>query len=133
MGKHNKTIALDLDATIAQYNGFKINGRFNIGDPIPGAREFVKTLRKKYSILIYTCRCNVSSSRDSQQHSDPAKFLQEIVQEWLDKHGIPYDNVYVGQGKPHANYFIDDRGVRCNHKEDPNAYENILNFILGDK
>ena len=52
--------------------------------------------------------------------------LRVKVIEWLEKHGFPYTDVYIGQGKPRAAAFIDDRAVHCNPQKDKDAFEEAL-------
>ena len=42
------------------------------------------------------------------------KIHKNIMEEYLDKHEIPYDEVYTGGGKPLAQFYIDDRGIEFN-------------------
>ena len=123
------TVAIDLDGVLAKYDGWKVHGRHNIGAPQKGAKEFVEAIRKKYRVTVFTCRTKIASSPDAQKYHDPAIWLRNIVIDWLEKHNIPYDNIYIGQGKPHAVYYIDDRGVRLNHKENPDAFADTLDFM----
>jgi hypothetical protein len=37
--------------------------------------------------------------------------LAARVRAWLDAHGLEYDEVYTGQGKPFAAAIVDDRAV----------------------
>ena len=103
-----KTVALDVDGVLAQYNGWK--GIDHIGDPIPGAISFTKELSEFAYILIYTTRCcETLNDRDGRKASE----LQQIVKAWLDKHGFTYNEIYIGQGKPIFSCIIDDRAINC--------------------
>ncbi len=129
MGKKN--IAVDVDGVLAQYSGW--DGLENIGDPIEGAREFLTTLQEKYRVVIFTTRCNVERNinnipQEEKQGgtSDPENYLFRVVRGWLDRHSLPYDDIYVGQGKPIASAIIDDRAVACRPQIDPQAFQNAL-------
>jgi hydroxymethylpyrimidine pyrophosphatase-like HAD family hydrolase len=97
-----KTIAIDFDATIATYDGFKGKGVF--GNPVEGASRVIKQLKQKgWKIIIYTTR--------SETH--------QII-DYLDEHNIPYDyinhnpkNIELGcsLGKPLADVYLDDRAI----------------------
>jgi hypothetical protein len=113
-----KTIALDVDATLAHYT--KWEGIELIGDPLPGAKEFVERLRQHAEILIYTTRGNAEMNG---RHGWGPTILRKLIAEWLEKHGIPYDDIWIGQGKPIFSAIIDDRAVSCRPMEDPTAYE----------
>ena len=52
--KRGKTVCVDLDGVLAQYDGWQ--GLENIGDPVEGAREFMEDLSKKYHVLVHTAR-----------------------------------------------------------------------------
>ena len=129
MGR-KKTICLDFDGTIAQYEGWAVNGRLNLGDPIKGAKEFVEELKALgYNIIIHTCRCSPHSAPEAKQQEDPNAWLTGIVKNWLLKHAIPFDEVWIGEGKPHGDFYIDDRAIRVNHKENPEAFRTALDII----
>jgi hypothetical protein len=48
------------------------------------------------------------------------------VKYWLDKHGFVYSEIYIGQGKPAASAYVDDRAVRCSPQTDARAFESAL-------
>lgn len=112
-----KTVCVDLDGVLADYEGWK--GMDEIGPPIPGAVEFTRRLSYKYRVLIYTCRC-------SPQAHDGWKEAIPITKKWLDDHGFFYDGIYAGHGKPLAAHYIDDNAHRCLPLTIPTAYEDVL-------
>ena len=75
MTEKKRIIAVDLDGTLAQYDGWK--GDDVIGDPIPA---MVSRLKEEESegatIVIFTTRGDVPERR-------------EPVEKWLEKHGLP--------------------------------------------
>lgn len=93
-------VAVDFDGTIAKFDGWK--GEEHIGDPIPGAKEALTKLKEQgHVIIVYTCRKRT-----------------DLVEKWLQEHGIPYD--YVNENpvgpethpsKLYADYYIDDSAV----------------------
>jgi hypothetical protein len=101
------TVAVDLDGVLAQYDG-KWRGVEQIGDPIPGAVEFTKELSKVADILVWTTRTNQEVNFEFGLPE-----LRELVAKWLDLHGFSYRAVYVGDGKPIACAYIDDRAINC--------------------
>ena len=119
-----KTILVDMDGVLADYSkGWQ--GLENIGDPIPGARKFLERLRKFAKVTIFTTRCHVSKGRTDDYTLDQMK---DFVVDWLYKHNMPYDEVYVGQGKPYCVAIVDDRAVPCNPQmlhgvADPHSFE----------
>jgi len=49
--KERKTIAIDFDATIATYTGWKGKGVF--GPPVPGVKEALERFRKEGALITY--------------------------------------------------------------------------------
>lgn len=104
-----KTLCVDLDGVLAQYEDF--TGVTNIGDPIPLAKEFMEQLKAwGYRLIVYTARLG-EGSWDQEGHTQDQ--VKEIVEQWFSTHNIPYDMVYTGRGKPRATAYIDDHAVAC--------------------
>lgn len=100
-----RTIAVDVDGTLAQYDGWK--GAEVIGDPIASVVDQVKKEKENGTrIIIHTTRTNsaINKTHTTEQ-------LVAIVRGWLDKHSIPFDEVWSGTGKPIAHIYLDDRSV----------------------
>lgn len=97
-----KTIAIDFDATIANYTKFEGKGVF--GEPIKGAKNAIGLLKDKgWTIIIYTTRIEVHQ-----------------IEEYLNQHRIPFDyinhnpkniNLNCFAGKPLADVYLDDRAI----------------------
>ncbi len=96
-----RTLAVDLDGTILEYDGFKGVGVF--GSPIDGAREALQRFKEDgWFIVIDTCRGEVP-----------------LVIEHLMLFDIPFDSVNqhpfqpstANPGKPMAEYRIDDTAI----------------------
>ena len=99
-------IAIDLDGTICP---IKPEGMTYADlEPLPGAVERIRQLKEQgHTVIILTARhmktCN----------GDVGKVIARVGKltlDWLDRHGIPYDEVHFG--KPNADLYIDDRGLR---------------------
>jgi hypothetical protein len=104
-----KKVCVDLDGVLADYSqGWQ--GVENIGDPIPGAVEFTRSLSTGADVVIHTVRCNPEAQKGSGLS---AAQLHDNVKAWLDKHGFAYTEIYTGAGKPMAAAYVDDRAVRC--------------------
>lgn len=117
-------IWVDLDATLARYTQWE--GVEVIGEPLPGAREFVKDLRKDFRVGIFTCRTKADlTGRDGETPEQ----LAAHVWAWAKSHGIRIDDVYTGQGKPFGVFYVDDRGVNCEPQADVFAYDRALREI----
>jgi len=114
-------VCLDLDGVLAKYD--KWRGVDHIGDPIPGALEFAKSLARIAEIVIFSSRCAQDILEGSR--ITPGQLRIHVI-EWLEKHKFPYTDVYTGQGKPRAAAFIDDRAVPCSPQNDKDAFTNAL-------
>ncbi len=111
------TVAVDLDGVILKYD--KYEGNYIFGEPIEGAREFLKTLVKSYQVVIYTARPVAANMS-----------VKVELEKWLDKHKLPYNRIWTGQGKPHASAYVDDRGVACVPQEKGEvAYRSALRSV----
>jgi hypothetical protein len=97
--------AVDLDDTIINYDGWK--GVDVFGPLYSGAKKFMDELHKDFDILVFTTRCSVEVNRLGPN------LLANKVREYLEKNEIPFEDIWVGQGKPLATVFIDDRAVNC--------------------
>src|SRR3990167_10919044 len=118
LGYRMKNICVDLDGTIAKYD--KFNGPFLIGDPYDGAREFLQSLKDlDFKIIIFTCR-------NSPEYVDNVFKSTRIIKERLNRHGLLFDSIWIESGKPIADWYVDDKGIRC---EPEKGYERILETI----
>ena len=102
-----KTIALDIDGVLAQHS----KGAFQagqIGDPVPGALEFVqRLLDNDYKVVIYSAR--------------PVG----LIYQWLNQHKFP--SLQISEGKPVASCYVDDRAITF-IGDFNNILQEILNF-----
>lgn len=125
-----KMIAVDLDGTLAKYDGWK--GISHIGDPFPGAREFMDKLCDRFHVVVYTTRTNyrVNKRPDTIKNAisskEWARGLKRKIEEWLLGNCIPCHEVYDGNGKPMAAAFVDDRAVPCSGNPDEAEYGRML-------
>jgi hypothetical protein len=95
-----------LDGVLAKYEGWR--GATHFGEPLVGAAEFTRRLAAVADVVIFTTRCNAALNAPM-----PVAELRRTVQQWLDRHGFAYQEIYIGQGKPHAAAYVDDRAVEC--------------------
>lgn len=109
-----KTICVDLDGVLARYDGW--HGLREIGEPIPGAREFINALVYHYRVVIFTSRCSTSINPKPEGFGSDEKyveFLVSLVGMWLTDNGFSDVEIWSGQGKPPAAAYVDDRSVVC--------------------
>jgi len=113
---HKPTIAIDVDGVLADYSkGWQ--GAHKIGNPLPGAKEFLQRLREAgWKIILFTTR----GSR--------------FVADWCKEHGLIYDEINDNSslrgenpGKPIATVYLDDRGITFTGNFD-RAFDKIMNF-----
>ena len=73
--------AVDLDGTLAKYEGWK--GVDHVGEPVPAMMERVKQwVAEGRDVRIFTARV---SARDQDERIQAAT----AIQDWLQKHGLP--------------------------------------------
>jgi len=103
----NKTIVMDLDKTLTQ------GGSEGYEEELPRL-DVIDTLRNYknlgFRIVIYTAR-NMRSYKGNVGLIN-VHTLPKII-EWLEKHGVPYDEIFVGKpwcGKD--GFYVDDRAIR---------------------
>lgn len=97
---HVPTVAVDLDGTLAEYDGWK--GDDVIGEPRPGAAESMQRLKKMgVRVIIWTTRGN-----------------RDQVGSWLKEHDIPFDHINRNPDQPEgasdkviADVYLDDKAV----------------------
>ena len=103
---------MDLDGTICE--NIKPGVTYADVKPLPGAVDALEELKQRgYYIVIFTARnmraCYNNIGRVVARQGP-------IVFEWLKKYGVPYDEVRFG--KPHVDYFIDDKGMKFTNWKD---------------
>lgn len=104
-----KTVCVDLDGTLATYEGWK--GADHFGDPRPGAAEFTRRLSEIARVVIYTTRTNCDDPALGRDESDTPERLAGRIRNWLSSNGFAFDDVFTGKGKPFCAAFVDDRAV----------------------
>lgn len=117
-----KVAAVDLDGVLAHYTEWK--GVDHIGDPIPGAQEFLRALSTDFDVTIFTVRTS-----ESANHPEMADLLVRRVLRWLRDHQFPDVNVWAGHGKPVADVYIDDRALNCAPQKHPHAFAVALTAL----
>lgn len=123
-----KSVCVDLDGVIARYEGWK--GWQEINEPLPGAKKFLEELSQFARVIIFTVRCCLqwteAESLDVSEREEAISARQKFVEDWLKKHSLYFDEVYVGQGKPLAAAYVDDRAVVCEPQEFAWDYDSAL-------
>lgn len=97
-----KTICVDFDGVLNEYNGYEEG---NLGEPLSDSKEFIRQLRKKYKVVILTSR------------------QKEQVMDWLEDNGFP--SMKVTNNKVPAVAYISDRAIRFNGSYIQTIYEAV--------
>ena len=101
MNSMRPILLLDFDGVIHQYNSKWTSADEILDQPVPGAREFVKTAGKIFELCIY-------SSRSLQPGGIDA------MKAWLESYGFPLNSISFPTEKPPAFLTIDDRCICFN-------------------
>ena len=106
--KETNTLAIDFDGVIHNHNlGFHDGTCY--GSPIKGAIDAIKSLSKKYTIIIFTCKAN------PDRPLIKGKTGTELVWGWLKKYNIDKYIKDVTYNKPNALFYIDDKAIAFNN------------------
>jgi len=106
-----KNIAIDFDGVIHTFDKGWHDGTC-YGDPIPGSLEAIKKLAQDWNIIIYSSK--VLPDRPLVN----GKTGKELVEEWLEKHGVLEHVSEVTHEKVRAQIYIDDKAYRFEKWED---------------
>lgn len=120
-----KTVCVDLDGVLAHYEGWK--GAGHIGEPRPGAKEFMAELIRFAKVVVFTTRAK-ADFEDRPEGATPES-LARLVGDWLCGHSIDHDEVYCGQGKPMAVAYVDDRAVPIVSNPEPTDFAAALDAV----
>lgn len=106
------TLAIDFDGVVHKNSKGFFDGTI-YDDPIPGTKEALEILSKKFSkIIIFTCKA---------RHDRPlinGKTGIELILEWLEKYGLIQYIYEVTAEKPIASMYIDDNCIQFNDWKD---------------
>lgn len=109
-------LSIDFDGVIHTFDKGYFDGTC-YGDPIPGSLEAIKTLSKKYRIVIFTAKAKPNRPLVN------GKTGTELVWEWLYKHNVGQYVSEVTSEKPRSFLYIDDNGYRFEN------WQNTLKFL----
>jgi hypothetical protein len=98
-------IGVDFDGVIhANSKGFYDGTVYD--DPIPGSRDALIALSKKYKIIVFSAKAR------KDRMLIGGKTGIELIWEWLKKHDMDQYVEDVTAEKPRAVYYIDDKAIR---------------------
>jgi hypothetical protein len=118
-----RVVAVDFDLTICE------SDYPDCGPAKKGAKKALQALRDMgFLILIYSCRTCHWHFDQFQQSQDTPVMQRDPVRKmaaWLHANQMPFDEIDDGtRGKPYADFYVDDKGVRFN-----NNWPEIVEFI----
>ena len=97
-------VAIDFDGVIHNFDKGWHDGTC-YGEPLPGSINAIKSLSKKYNIIIFTAKAKKNRPLVN------GKTGVELVKEWLEKYGLIDFVSEITSEKPRARVYIDDKGV----------------------
>lgn len=98
-------IGVDFDGVIhANSKGFYDGTVYD--NPIPGSKEALESLSKKYKIIVFSAKAR----KDRMLIN--GKTGVELIWEWLKKYDMDQYVEDVTAEKPRAVYYIDDKAIR---------------------
>ncbi len=103
------TVVVDLDGTLMTPPRPILDAAGELrtdGEPEPGAVEAMRALHAAGWRIV------VSSSRTWDRWGPRRHVWVEQIRDWLERNGIPYDEVFVDAGKPAAAAYVDDNAIR---------------------
>lgn len=106
---HAFTIAVDFDGVIhANRQGWQGGEIYDCA--FADCERVLGELKKE------GCRIVIHTSRvTDKEHGDIVPDQLYAVEQWLRARGIPFDDIWVGCGKPLAHIYIDDRAMKFIH------------------
>lgn len=113
--EEKNTISIDFDGVIHKCSKGFYDGTI-YDEPIEGSLEAIKKLSEKYKIVIFTCKAKKSRPLIKN------KTGEELVWDWLDKHGYSEYISEITAEKPRAFIYIDDRGYKFENWKDALLY-----------
>ena len=108
-------IVIDFDGTVCEH-------KFpDIGEPTPGVKEALETLKKSgFRIIIHTCR-----TASYWKNILPGNQIK-MIEGFMKYHKLPYDTIWT-PNKPIGVAYIDDKAVRFDNNW-KDIIENIQDY-----
>ena len=100
----------DIDGTICTPT---IGRDYHLAEPFYDRIEIINELyEREHYIIYFTARGMGRFAGDPDAGAKASAILFELTKEQLDSWGCKYHELILG--KPHADYFIDDKGINSN-------------------
>lgn len=98
----SETIICDFDGTISEWGEYP-----EPGPPTPGVKEALQELKDNgFDIIVLSAR----TSDQMSKYPIDKETEKRRMEEYMDKHQIPYD-IVLKSDKPPATFYIDDRAI----------------------
>jgi SAM-dependent methyltransferase len=116
-----KRVCLDIDGCLLSFNGWDKGKSY--GEPLPGAIEFVRRVNEMCDVVLY-------SNRICEYECDDSRLiLWKRVGQTMRDFGFPFSSLWIHQGKPVCDFYIDDLAVTVDPLTNSAAYRNAVSFI----
>lgn len=122
-----KRLILDLDDTLSLTK----DGKYHDSKPIESVLETVRFYKKQGFEIVFSTSRNMRTYEGNIGKIN-ANTLPVII-DWLDKHNVPYDEIYVG--KPWCGFegfYVDDKAIRPSEFVNL-SYSEIMELLEKDK
>jgi hypothetical protein len=117
------TVAIDLDGTILDWEKGEPYRLEKFGPLMRGARVAMESMfNAGHRIIIHTCRVNPEVNDGVE-----IEMARDTIADALQKHMLPYHEIWIGAGKPVADLYIDDRAVRFT------TWDNVRAFLEAEE
>jgi capsule biosynthesis phosphatase len=109
MIRKERCIVMDVDGTLCPIRSHKQS--YQDLQPFPEMLEQIRLYREKgFYIILYSSR-NMNSFDGNIGRI--AAVTGKQMMEWLDRHDIPYDELYLGKPWPgQGGFYVDDKAIR---------------------
>jgi D-sedoheptulose 7-phosphate isomerase len=104
MENQHDNIGVDFDGVVHTFDKGWHDGTC-YGAPIEGALEAIKTLSKSFNVIIFSAKVRPDRPLVGGQTG------YELVDEWLQKHGVRDYVSEITHEKPRAKFYIDDKAI----------------------
>lgn len=108
-------IVIDIDGTICPIR--QEHQSYAELPVLPGAAEKIQRLKAEGHYIILNTARNMATQKGNL--GKILKNVGKITLDWLERHEIPYDEIYFG--KPNGDIYIDDRAFRFSNWEEISA------------
>ena len=113
------TVCFDFDGVLAEYDDWKDG---TIGEPLLAGVELVRLCDEAgFTTVLQTCRTHPIHGPSQQL---------DMIKYWLRKHKVPIDEIEL-DGKPVADYYVDDRGLHFNQLRAKTLGKEYAAFLMG--